>query len=96
MRLRWTEFISDGQNGDALSSLVNFNLSLRTVPVQRDADQGGHRHRGLRGGTGHGPIGLLPEQQHHLSVERAQSGPGGHTGTQTSNKLIAVFYTSAS
>lgn len=60
------------------------------VPVQRDSGQRRHCHGGLRGGAGHGKIWLLPEQQHHLGLERTQLGPRGHSG-EVASSIIARY-----
>ena len=50
------------------------------VPVWGDAPDRRHCHRGLRGRVGHGSLGVLPQQQHHVCMEWAQPRPRGHTG----------------
>lgn len=42
--------------------------------------QGWHSNRGLRRWVGHGPIGVLLEQQHYLGLEWAQPGSWWYQG----------------
>lgn len=49
------------------------------VPVQWYSSPGRRRRGSVRGGVRHGTIWLLPQQQHHLSLERAQRGSRRHT-----------------
>lgn len=43
---------------------------------------------GLWGWIGHGSLWILPQQQHNISLERTQSGSGGHPGEQLS---LSIF-----
>lgn len=56
------------------------DLLLSAVPVCRHPDAGRHRLGGLRGRAGHGSLRLVSQQQHHICVERTQSGSRGHPG----------------